>query len=103
LTAVYKFRKHWEEFEDQKLKEDRDHWFNEKELDAEIFNEERNIEIETNQTTLVEEFLNPPEPEEADDKKSPARPQSKLNKNESQKSVPEAEIDHWSEFEKKDM
>ena len=40
LTAIYKFRKYWEEFEETKLLEDRDALVKLKEEDAEKFTEE---------------------------------------------------------------
>jgi len=80
LKAVYRFRKHWEEFENQKLIADRDALWAERKDDAEKFNEERVAEIKQKEETLVEQFLNPEAEEES---KEPEDPKAKLAKNKS--------------------
>ena len=67
MDAIYKFRKHWEEFEEQKLLADRDALIKLKEEDVEIFTEEYMLEKEEKGNALVENALNPPKDEGAEE------------------------------------
>jgi len=59
LEAVFKFKKHWENFENDKLIEDRDALINEKNQDTDYFTEEKIASIKEKEDGLVEARLNP--------------------------------------------
>ena len=66
MNAVLRFREYWEKFEKDKLIQDRDALFNDKNEDEEKFNEEKLTELKTKEDTLVEEKLNPVQEESAE-------------------------------------
>ena len=59
LSAVFRFKKYWETFEEEKLIKDRDAQIAEKTQDAEYFSEERLTMLKDNEEALVEAKMNP--------------------------------------------
>lgn len=68
IEAIYKFKKYWEDFEHQKLIADRDALVEEKLEDEEKFSEEITLRFRENEDNMVENFINPPPPEEGKEK-----------------------------------
>jgi len=64
LSTIYRFRKHWEEFELEKLKADRDAQVKDREMDVEKFTAEFIEALREKEEALVEAKINPPPPAE---------------------------------------
>ena len=107
LKSIYRFRKHWEDFEEAKLKADRDALINQKDEDNELFDEAKLADLAAAETQIVESFLNPEDEEEKKDGPTSApRAASKLSKEASKKSMPtneeeKEEVDHYAVYEQK--
>jgi hypothetical protein len=92
LEAVFKFKKYWEDFENQKLIADRDSLVEEKLQDEEKFNEEIVITFKEKEDNMVENFINPPPPEEkeVEEKKDDKGKKDDKKKSEEEDEEPES-------------
>ena len=69
LNAVFKFKKYWEDFENQKLIADRDSLIDEKLEDEDKFTEEIVLGFKEKEDNIVENKINPPPAEEGEEPK----------------------------------
>lgn len=70
LSTVYRFRKHWEEFELEKLKADRDAQVKDREMDVEKYTAEFMEALREKEEAMVEAKINPPPPAEGEPEKA---------------------------------
>ena len=64
LSAIHKFRTYWENFEEEKLLADRDALLDERKEDETNFSEEVVTAYKEKEETLINNYLNPPQPTE---------------------------------------
>lgn len=68
IQSIYRFKKYWEDFENEKLIADRDSLVAEKVEDEDKFTEEIVLGFKEKEDNMVENKINPPPPEEPKEK-----------------------------------